>query len=129
MKLLKPQVQLFKVENDDLSFDYYLHVITFFDETNVVASGHGNIPQNLMSHEDINIEVYFSNTDDYPLSALTPIVHYVPLGRRDFGTDNPFIKVTLLKKYENGNISSSENIKPVHTTVADAEDDSRPVLY
>ena len=123
MKLKKPQVQLFTVDKSDYTTDYYLHVVTFFGAANVEAAGHGILPQSFVDNGSNTINLYYSATTGRDIPVLTPIVHFIFLGNDTLGDDTKFI-INLKDKDTDVAVA---NIKPVHTTVADAEEDSRPI--
>lgn len=133
MKFYKPQVQLVRKRIKNQADEYFLHAVTFCEQTNIRANGY-EIPLPTLN-KDGNYEVNLLAVEDADLSNfnyLTPIVHTIDLGILPFGDENGEVVVTLfIEEKGDGRIISRGDKKRragtagVATTSADP--DSRPI--
>ena len=81
MNYFEPQVTLLKETHMDQPDNYFLHVTTMMDQSNLVAMGHDPIPTQLNSEGVFPIMLkYGVDPNLQNLSVDTPIVHTIELG-------------------------------------------------
>ena len=80
MKLGKPQVHLYRTRKTNGKYLYWLHAVTFFSRTDLVASGFDIRTQD-SSTGSFKVVLKFDRTPgNKNLGYLTPIVHTIELG-------------------------------------------------
>ena len=87
MKLRKPQVQLRRKKNEDGNWHYYLHAVTFFNRTGLVADGHYPIEQELNDKGMFIIRLKTKRDHSIEkMNYITPVVHTIDIGVSPFGS-------------------------------------------
>ena len=132
MKLFQAQVQLAKQADMDLHPEYWLHAVTFCDQSHFVAAGHGPLPNAINEHGEIEIDLFITRDIEMPdLNFLTPVVHTIYLGR----IEGEFLLIANVKEITRGNDnpggnssvssgSANEKEKPIRSLEEQTSDDA-----
>ncbi len=119
LKLSKPQVLLHKRWMDEETIVYYLHSVTYFDNTIYLPDGNGPLSSEPDNDGVFHIELHVrEDTEIEPLNYLTPVVHTVSLGSVPFDEENSKIKIQVMV-----------DGRPAGKTIVDeidAEEDGKP---
>ena len=122
MKLRKPIVRLARELNADGPDKYFLHSVTFFNQTNMVADGYEEITSQLDEEGKLVIVLIVNEDPDVPeMKMLTPVVHTIEIGALPFENDG-IIKVRLV-----GSERGPDDPDETEVPSSDAEEIERPI--
>lgn len=119
MKLFQPEVRLLKQKENGEVISYLVHIITFFNNTNIKGDGYSCLPKHPNEDGVYHIELKVMNNESINVPYLTPVVHTLDIPSAYLEGGNGKIKITI----NNGSTRNGE------TTVltADADETIRPI--
>lgn len=101
MNFFIPSGSLFKRTHIDVPDQYFLHAVTFCNNTHYVADGFKIDDSKAKNKRVISIELNIREDKNAPsISTVKPVSHTIALGPLPFG-DNGTIELNLSKEQEN----------------------------
>ena len=126
MEFLKPQVNLTKHTHLDSPNEYFLHIITFTDNSQYCEDGYSIDDSSAESNCLIVVSIYINKNPDIPsLTCVTPITHTIKLGNLTFDNDGE-VKVEVI--FNNGTQqSTTQSNNETIVSTSDATEIDKPL--
>lgn len=108
MKLFDPQVQLFHSLTATGPRIYYLHAVTFTDQTNFQPTGFLVRSTEPDADNTVTVELFVERSDEIPdIHSLNPIVHTLEIGSIPFNGEG-FFSILVIDRSPSGSRSMEE---------------------
>ncbi|MEL6657186.1 MAG: hypothetical protein AAFP77_18125 [Bacteroidota bacterium] len=125
MTIGKPIVHLKKRTKYDGTKIYFLHCITYFYKTNIIADGHLPISTELDDNQIMTVVLRVREDATLPMlnRVLTPVVHTIELGVLPFADEySGLIRVVVQQDGRSSDKPNESSVSP-----ADGDEDDRPI--
>lgn len=125
MKFGQSHVQLRRRKQTDGSWYYWLHAVTFYNHTGLVADGTFPIEQSLNEEGMFVIDLKVKRDHSIKMMPyLSPVVHTIEIGAVPFGSEEGWFLVRTIVI----GLSKDPNNQGGQTThSSDSDDDDRPI--
>ena len=119
IKLFKPQVHLVKRRIDEQSTQYFLHAVTYFDQTNFKTDGFDPISNIPDENGIFNVRLkVLQDSQEEGFNYYKPLVHTLDLGVLPFDENNSKLQVDVF--------AGASLVGKSIVDAIDAEEDGKP---
>lgn len=129
MKKKKPIVNFLRRLDSNNNYHYYLHAVTFFDESGYKANGGGPISLSLDANGMFVIQLNFveDNSVNEVLPYLSSVTHVLDIGVTPFGGGEGLFKI-ITNLPTDGGIARSTGGPGTTVSSDDSDDVDKPIF-